>query len=150
MNFRAANSTDLSQLLEIEQCLIDFERPFNLSLKSKNAIYCDFPHLISDADSYLLVVELSGKIIGTGYAQIRDSKKALIHPKHSYMGFIFVSPEHRGRALNQKIMDRLIEWSQSKRVNDFYLSVYSQNESALKAYGKAGFKPCLVEMKLCL
>ena len=150
MNFREANSNDLSQLLEIEQCLIDFERSFNLSLKSKNAIYCNFPHLISYGDSYLLVVELSGKIIGTGYAQIRNSKKALMHPKHSYMGFIFVSPEHRGRALNQKIMDRLIEWSQSKRVNDFYLSVYSQNESALKAYGKAGFKPCLVEMKLCL
>jgi ribosomal protein S18 acetylase RimI-like enzyme len=148
LNFREANSNDLSQLLEIEQCLIDFERSFNVSLKSKNAIYCDFPHLISDNDSYLLVVELSGKIIGTGYAQIRYSKEALIHPKHSYIGFIYVSPEHRGRALNQKIMERLIEWSQSKRVND--LNVYSQNESAIKAYAKAGFKPCLVEMKLCI
>ena len=149
MIFREANSKDISQLLEIEQCLIEFERPFNASLKPQNTVYCDFPHLISDADSYLLVVELSGKIIGTGYAQIRDSKEALIHSKHSYIGFIFVSPKHRGRELNQKIMDRLIEWSQINRVNDFYLNVYFQNEAAIKAYEKAGFEPCLVEMKLC-
>jgi RimJ/RimL family protein N-acetyltransferase len=148
--FREANSNDLPQLLKIEQRLIDFERPFNASLKSENAVYYDFPHLISDGDSYFLVVELSGTIIGTGYAQIRDSKEALIHPKHSYIGFIFVSPEHRGKALNQKILDRLIEWGQSKKVNDFYLNVYSQNEAAIKAYDKAGFKPCLVEMKLCI
>ena len=150
MIFREANSNDLPQLLKIEQRLIDFERPFNASLKSENAVYYDFPHLISDGDSYFLVVELSGTIIGTGYAQIRDSKEALIHPKHSYIGFIFVSPEHRGKALNQKILDRLIEWGQSKKVNDFYLNVYSQNEAAIKAYDKAGFKPCLVEMKLCI
>jgi GNAT superfamily N-acetyltransferase len=147
LNFREANVNDLSELLEIEQCLIDFERPFNAVIKSKNTIYCDFPHLISDDDSYLLVVELSGEIIGTGYAQIRDSREELIHRKHSYIGFIFVSLEHRGKALSQKIIERLIEWSKSKRVNDFYLNVYSQNKTAIKAYEKAGFKPGLVEMR---
>lgn len=150
MLIREANRNDLSRLLELEQCLITLERPYNSSLKPENAYYYDLPNLISDDNSHLLVIEVSREIIGTGYAQIRVSKGSLAHAKHSYIGFMFVSPDQRGMGINQKLMDRLIEWSVSKGVKDFYLDVYSQNESAINAYHKAGFKPCLIEMKLCL
>ncbi len=150
MIFREANTKDLPQLLELEQRVIDFERPYNPSLKSNGVNYYDLPHLISSSDSHLIVVEVSGKIIGTGYAQIRDSKNSLEHERHSYIGFMYVSPDHRRKGISQSVMERLIEWSQSKGVSDLYLDVYSQNESATKAYRKAGFKPCLMEMKLCI
>lgn len=150
MILREAISTDLSRLLELEQCVIEFERPFNSSLKSGNTFYYDLPKMISDDNTHLIVVEVCGNIIGTGYAQIRNSKECLVHEKHSYIGFMFVSPNHRGKGLAQKILDRLIEWSEGKDVKDIYLDVYTQNESAIKAYNNAGFKPCLLEMKLCL
>ncbi len=150
MIFREAIPADLSRLLELEQCVIESERPLNSSLKSSSTFYYDLPNMISDDNTHLIVVEVSGDIIGTGYAQIRNSKECLVHEKHSYIGFMFVSPNHRGKGLAQKILDQLIEWSEGEGVKDIYMDVYAQNESAIKAYNKAGFKPCLLEMKLCL
>ena len=150
MIIREAIAEDIEQLLALEQCVIEYERPFNPSLKPLNATYYDLPDLISDDDSYLLLVEDDGQIQGTGYAQIRQSKKSLVHSEHAYLGFMYVSPEYRGRGINQKIIDQLIAWSSAKGINDHYLEVYSQNESAIAAYRKAGFSPCLMEMKLSL
>lgn len=150
MIIREANLNDLPQLLELEQYVIEYERSFNPSLKSSDTYYYDLPHLISNEDSNLLVADLSGKLIATSYAQIRDSKESLVHTKHSYLGFMFVSPDHRRKGINQKLLDHLIKWSQSKGVNDFYLHVYSKNDSAIKAYDKAGFESSLIEMKLSL
>jgi ribosomal protein S18 acetylase RimI-like enzyme len=50
--------------------------------------------------------------------------------------------------LNRKIIDRLIVWSIDQGVSNHYLEVYSGNSSAIRAYEKFGFKPCLIEMKL--
>ena len=147
---REANLDDISTLLELEQCVIEAEKPFNASIKTEKTHYYDLDDLITSKDSCLIVVEDSSDIIATGYAQIRESKVALNHEKHSYLGFMFVSPEHRGKAINQKVMNHLVEWSKGRGITDFYLDVYSQNESAIKAYQKAGFEPCLVEMKLCI
>lgn len=150
MIFRDAIPADLSRLLELEQSVIESERPMNPSLKSSETVYYDLPHLISDDNTRLLVVEVGGKIIGSGYAQIRNSKECFVHEKHSYIGFMFVTPSHRGEGLAQKILDHLMEWSKDRGVKDIYMDVYVKNESAIKAYTKAGFEPCLQEMKLCL
>ena len=45
-------------------------------------------------------------------------------------------------------MTRLINWSKTKGIVDFYLDVYDDNDAAIRAYGKAGFTKSLVEMKL--
>jgi ribosomal protein S18 acetylase RimI-like enzyme len=147
---REASLEDISALLELEQCVIEAERQFNSSIKTEKTYYYDLDNLISSKDSCLIVVEESSDIVATGYAKIIESKVALNHEKHSYLGFMFVSPEHRGKAINQKVMSHLIEWSKSRGIEDFYLDVYSQNESAVKAYEKVGFEPCLIEMKLCI
>jgi ribosomal protein S18 acetylase RimI-like enzyme len=147
---REASPEDISALLDLEQRVIEAEKPFNASIKTEKTHYYDLDDLISSKDSCLIVVESDGNIIATGYAQIRASKVALDHDQHSYLGFMFVSPEHRGKAINKKVMNHLIEWSKSRGLTDFYLDVYSQNDSAIKAYQKAGFEPCIMEMKLCL
>ena len=148
MGFREANSNDIPQLLQLEQSVIDAERPFNSSIKKGKTTYYNLEQLISSDNVHVIVAEVSGTIIGTGYAQIRESKVSLEHDNHSYLGFMFVAPEHRGKGINQNIIDRLISWSKSKGVHDHYLEVYSQNVAAIKAYQKAGFEPCVIEMKL--
>ncbi|NRB82075.1 MAG: GNAT family N-acetyltransferase, partial [Saccharospirillaceae bacterium] len=55
---------------------------------------------------------------------------------------------HRGKGINNQIMNKLLSWSESQGANDFYLDVYSKNESAIKAYQKAGFEPCMIQMKI--
>ncbi|WP_237070524.1 GNAT family N-acetyltransferase [Pseudoalteromonas aliena] len=88
--------------------------------------------------------------MATGCAQIRDSKLTFEHTKHAYLGFMYVSPSYRDQSFNSKLIKELINCSKSRGIFDFYLDVYANNDSAIKAYEKVGFKPALLEMKLCL
>lgn len=150
MNFRTATLADLPTLLTLEQGVVDAERPFNANIKAKDAFYYDIEALITSDQAQLLVVEEAGEIIACGYSKICTSKDQLDHDQHAYLGFMYVSPAHRGKGLNAQVMQRLIDWSQSRGIKDFYLDVYSQNTSAIRAYEKLGFSPCLLEMKLNL
>lgn len=133
VNYRQAELSDLSQLLELEQRVIETERHFNSSIKAGNATYYDIKHLISDDNSYLIVAEHPGVIIGTGYAQIRTSKASLEHNIHSYLGFIYVSTEFRRQGINKRILDMLIDWSRQKGAHNIYLDVYARNSNAIRA-----------------
>jgi ribosomal protein S18 acetylase RimI-like enzyme len=145
---RKALIQDKTVLLQLEQAIIDAERPYNQTIKLKGASYYDLDNLLQDASSNLMVAESNGRIIGTGYAQIRVSKQALEHVKHSYLGFMYVVPEYRGLGINKQILDTLIKWSKTQEVSDFYLDVYNENDAAVNAYKKVGFVKTLVEMKL--
>lgn len=150
LDFREATINDAPQLLELEQCVIEAERRYNSSLKPEFAIYYDIENLISCDSSHLLVLEVENEIIATGYVQIRGSKRSLKHEQHAYLGFMYVLPAYRGQGINSQLIKQLIEWSKLKEVYDFYLDVYSENHSAVKAYEKIGFKPSLMEMKLSI
>lgn len=145
---RQALLTEQASLLALEQKVIEAERPYNAAIKSADASYYDLGHLIADQQSCLLVAELNGTIVASGYAQIRTSKQSLQHDRHAYLGFMYVNPECRGLGINKQIIDQLIQWSKDKGVMDFYLDVYQGNQAAIRAYEKAGFVKSLVEMKL--
>lgn len=147
---RQARDDDYPSLAALEQKVIDAERPYNASLKEKDAYYYDIEALISDRDTRLVVGEVSGDIVATGYLQVRDSKPSLNHDNHGYMGFMYVAEEYRGRGLNKLVLQDLIGWGQQRGVTDFYLDVYAENDSAVRAYEKIGFRGSLLEMKLSL
>jgi len=149
-NIRKALVNDRAYLLSLEQKVIEAERPYNATLKSKDAVYYDLTSLLIDDASHLVVAEANGQIIGTGYAQVRDSKKSLQHSKHSYLGFMYVDPEFRGLGINKLIMENLMAWSKEQGILDFYLDVYDENSAAIRAYEKVGFSKSLVEMKINL
>jgi ribosomal protein S18 acetylase RimI-like enzyme len=46
------------------------------------------------------------------------------------------------------ILDELIGWAKTKNISEVRLDVYSQNESAVKAYEKAGFESLLTTMRM--
>ncbi|MEI5637796.1 MULTISPECIES: GNAT family N-acetyltransferase [unclassified Pseudoalteromonas] len=150
MKIRAATSADIDTLRALEQQVVAAERPFNEAIKTVDAIYYDLDAMLSDTNTHLIVGEKDNQIVATGYAQIRPSKAQLVHEHHGYLGFMLVLPEYRGQGLNQQVMEHLIEWCKGQNINDFYLDVYSANEAAIRAYEKAGFTPCLLEMKLHL
>ena len=150
MNIRAATISDLPQLLILEQCVVEAERPFNDSIKADSAIYYDIKALMSSSESLVLVAEINQGIIATGYVQMRPSKQSLVHHKHGYLGFMYVKPAYRGQGINAELITELMAWAQDRGVKDFYLDVYAENQSAVKAYEKVGFKSSLLEMKLSI
>ena len=140
LKIRQATLNDLEILLEFEQLLIDYERNLTSHIKDGNINYYDIESFIKKTDATVIVAETNGEIIGSGYALIKSNKTYKTPDKYVYLGFMYVKEEHRGKGVNKRIMNELIEWGKKSGHHIFKLDVYSNNSSAINAYQKAGFK----------
>lgn len=150
MLIRKAETSEISTLLAFEAGIIHAERPYDSSLKEGEIHYYDLIELINSQNAEVLVAEIDGKLVGSGYAKILEAKTFQKYSLYAYLGFMYVLPEYRGKGINQAIIDQLIEWSISKNITEIRLEVYDNNIPAKKAYQKAGFTANLLEMRLDL
>lgn len=144
---RPAVIADLPQLAEFLQFLIEAERPFDPTLKEGEIFYYSIEELILDSKTEVLVMEYNNELIGCGYAQIRAAKPYQKHDLFGYLGFMFVKPDFRGNGLNNLLLNDLKKWVLSQGITEVRLDVYNDNEAAVKAYEKAGFKQILTTMR---
>ena len=140
LRIRQATLNDLEILLQFEQLLIDYERNLTSHIKDGRINYYDIESFIKKPDATVIVAETNGEIIGSGYALISSNKTYKTPDKYVYLGFMYVKEEHRGKGVNKRIMNELIEWGKKSGYHIFKLDVYSNNSSAINAYQKAGFK----------
>ncbi|MBD2767154.1 GNAT family N-acetyltransferase [Hymenobacter sp. BT664] len=144
---RKATRADLPILLEFEQAIIEVERQFDPTLALANVSYYDLAGMIDAPLVELLVAEINGEVIGSGYARLEESKIYLKHQRHAYLGFMYVVPSQRGQGVNQQIIAALSRWTVARNVHEQRLDVYHDNQAAIRAYEKAGFRRHLTEMR---
>lgn len=145
---REAIQDDLPSLLAFEQALIVYERPFAPNLRKGKISYYDLAAYIKDPTIRVIVAEKEEQLVGSGYALIKENKTYKAPEYFIYLGFMYVVPEFRGQGINGLIMTDLIDWGKSQGHTEFQLEVYAENESALKAYSKAGLVPEILTMRL--
>ncbi|MUH37685.1 GNAT family N-acetyltransferase [Zobellia amurskyensis] len=145
---RSALLSDLNTLLEFEQGIIAFERPYDPTLKEDPISYYDLGELITSDDAEVVVIENEGQLVASGYAKIRKAKPYLNHETYSYLGFMYTDANFRGQGLNKKVVEALRNWSKSKGVSEIRLTVYNDNVGAIRAYEKVGFKRHIIEMRI--
>ena len=145
--YREAILKDLPTLMRFEQLLIDSERPYDSCIKCTDVTYYDMNRLISESDTYVLVAESGDRIVGSGYAQIRPSKKYQTHKAYCHIDFIYVEPNYRGKGVAQNIISKLQVWAGNHGIDSFYLETYVENEAAIRTCQKIGFKKLLVSME---
>ena len=144
---RKATLTDLMTLKSFEQEIIRAERPYDPTLDEHPISYYDLRELILSNSAIVMVAEINARLIGSGYAQIREAKSYLIHESYAYLGFMYTHPGYRGKGVNKAIVEALKDWSKSKGLTEIRLTVYKDNTKAIKAYEKAGFREHIVEMR---
>lgn len=145
---RPAEIEDLNILNGFEQEVISYERPFAPNLKEDPIQYYDIADLIKREDAQVLVAVSKGEIVGSGYANIKENEPYKVPKEYAYLGFMYVVPAYRGKGVNGKIIDGLIDWSKKTGLTEIQLEVYAENENAIKAYTKKGFEPSLLSMRL--
>lgn len=148
IKLRPATLDDLEALEEFEQGVIQFERPFAPQLKPDTIHYYAIEDLIENDNASFVVAEVDGELIASGYALIQNAKPTKKERQHAYLGFMYVVPEYRGKGVNGKIVQYLIDWAKENKLSEIVLEVYAENQSALKAYKKSGFQPDLLKMRL--
>lgn len=145
---RQANLSDLAILLKFEQAIIESERPFDETIRGgPDVLYYDLAALLASLDAEVVVAEIGSEIVGSGYARIEAAEPYLKHREHSYLGFMYVVPEHRGKGINKRIVTALEEWTQSRGVTEMQLEVYADNAVAIRAYEKSGYTGLILQMR---
>lgn len=144
---RKATREDLPILLEFEQGIVEFERQFDPTLAPAGVRYYDLAAMIDAPLVELLVAEINQEVVGSGYARLEESKVYLQHRRHAYLGFMFVVPARRGTGVNQQLIAALTCWVKTQNVHEMRLDVYHDNQAAVRAYEKAGFRRHLTEMR---
>ncbi len=144
---RSARLEDLPTLLGFEQGIIHAERPFDHTLKPDPISYYDIGDLIASDTAEVAVAEIEGRLVGSGYAVKKASRHYVAPDFHAYIGFLYVDPEHRGKGINQRVLEYLFDWSRQNGLPEIHLTVYPENASAVRAYEKTGFKPYILEMR---
>lgn len=71
---REATAADLPMLLDFEQALIAYERPFAPNLRKDKISYYDLSAYIKAEDIRIVVAEMAGELVGSGYALIKENK----------------------------------------------------------------------------
>ena len=150
MNIREANLDDITMLRKFEQGVIEAERPFDSQLKSGDIIYYDLEQLIADEKSLVVVAENDENLCACGYVWIKSSKTYFKYDEYAYLGFMYVTPEFRGKGIVQLIINYLSDWSKAKGVCELQLDVYDQNEPAIRAYEKLGFRKSTLMMRMAI
>lgn len=144
---RKALLEELDILLSFEQGIIEYERPMLPDMMTEHFTYYDLKELIESENSEVLVAEVDGRLVASGYAKLKKSLNYHTHEFHSFLGFMFVSPDCRGKGINGKIIDQLTIWSKKKGATVLNLTVFAQNESGIRAYEKIGFDKSVIEMR---
>ncbi len=151
MTIRPATIEDLPILLDFEQKIIEAERPMDPTLiQDKKISYYSVKDYILSDHTEVVVAEIEGEIVGSGYGQIRDRKNFFKQKQLGYIGFMYIKDEHRGKGVSQEIIKYLYDWFASKNLEEIRLTVYDQNPRAIRAYEKVGFKRHLIEMRINL
>ena len=146
--FRRAEPRDLPVLLEFEQQIIKAERPMDPTIRQGRVSYYDLAALVRDPDARVVVAQLGGRVVASGFAVVKRARPYLDHGEYAYLGFMYTEPEHRGRGINTGIVEDLKQWARDRGLPEVRLTVYSGNLPAIKAYEKTGFKGHILEMRL--
>lgn len=150
MIVRDAISEDLPTLKGFEQELIKAERPFDPTIREDPVSYYDLGEYVKRDDVKVVVAEVGGRVVSSGYAYAKPARTYLDHEFYAHLGFMYTLPEFRGKGINQKIVEALKEWARANNLIELRLTVYNENMPAIKAYNKAGFEEHLNEMRLRL
>jgi GNAT superfamily N-acetyltransferase len=148
IEIRRAIESEIDILISFEQGIIEAERPFDNTLKEGEIHYYDLIELIKSDKAEVLVAVVGEEIVSSGYAKVLPAKSYQKYNEYAYLGFMYVKPAFRGQGINQRILEKLIDWAKSQNLTEVRLEVYDENIIAKNAYLKTGFKPNLLEMRL--
>lgn len=145
---RDAILEDLPTLLAFEQDLIKAERPFDPTIANDPVSYYDIEAYIKNDQIKVVVAQIDGVIVSSGYALKKEAMAYLDHTFYGYLGFMYTVPEHRGKSINKLIVEELVHWCNEQGLSEIRLTVYDENSPALRAYEKVGFKKHICEMRI--
>ena len=151
---RAAEGSDKNIIIEMLQSLQDYERALH-PVRRPGADVAEFRYKrITDAaenfNGAVLVAIEKSEIVGltAGWMIIdEDQLQDMEHREHGYISVLFVSPEHRGKDIAQKLLISIENHLVSAGANRLSINTLARNGPAVTASRAVGFEPFEVKLE---
>lgn len=104
--------------------------------------------LIKSDDSQVLVALDQGQMVAYSIAQILKRPPIAKHPEYGFISDLCVKSEYRRKGLGKQILDKILEWFKSRRIDRIELTVVAKNQIASSFWKKQGFEIFLHRMFL--
>ena len=151
---RAAEGVDKKIIIEMLQSLQDYERALHPG-RRPGADVAEFRYkrITDAAESFngaVLVAIEKSEIVGltAGWMIIDDDQlQDMEHREHGYISVLFVSPEHRGKDIAQKLLISIEQHLVSVGANRLSMNTLARNGPAVTASRAVGFEPFEVKLE---
>jgi ribosomal protein S18 acetylase RimI-like enzyme len=104
--------------------------------------------LIKSDESQVLVALDDDQIVAYSIAQILKRPPIAKHPEHGFISHLCVKSKYRRKGLGKQILDKILEWFKSCRIDRIELTVVAKNQIAYSFWKKQGFEVFLHRMFL--
>jgi ribosomal protein S18 acetylase RimI-like enzyme len=154
IKIRKAELSDVKIIDTFQNGIGEHERILDYNIKSEGRIRYytleDIERLIKSEDSVIFIAELNSKPVGCGFGNVQKNYADWSRYKYKgNIGMMFVEKEFRSQGVGGIILEKLLNWFKEKEIKDIRLQVYKNNDIAVNAYRKAGFKDYILEMIYC-
>ncbi|KAF9321240.1 hypothetical protein BG003_002750 [Podila horticola] len=147
MNLRQAIPDDASVLAELGA--LTFTHTFGHMYTPKDlqdfisSTYTVEQHLIPLTDSresFWLLEDDNGQALAFGWAGACKLPVANLEPNAGEIKRIYVHPDHQGKKLGSRILERMLAWLVEEGFGPLYIGVWSENYGAHRLYNRYGFE----------
>lgn len=148
---RRAKLEDVEVIDNFQNGIGEHERELDSNIKPEGKIRYytleDIKDLISSEEAIIFIVENENGPIGCGSGSIQKIHADWSrYDKKGNIGMMYVEEKYRSQGIGKIILEKLLDWFKEKGIKDIRLQVYENNDIAVNAYKKAGFKKYISEM----
>ncbi len=97
-------------------------------------------NLMASDDSQVLVALDRGEAVAYSISQISKRPPMVLQTEFGFISDLGVRSDYRRKGLGEQVLNRILEWFESRRVKRIELLVLSQNHTAVSFWKKHGFE----------
>ena len=145
MKVRKARSEEIGQIADLQQGLMFREKKidptyYDISKYAKEGFVEFAKKKIENRNSRLLVAIVDDKIVGYIFGWIKERPPVFKLKRVGYISDCFMIKEFRGKGIGEKLVQRMLAWFKTKKLNYAELVVTSRNKLGLTVWKDLGFK----------
>jgi ribosomal protein S18 acetylase RimI-like enzyme len=105
--------------------------------------------LMASEDSQVLMALDRGEAVAYSIAQVCKRPPMILQTQFGFISDLGVGSDYRRTGVGQKMLNKILEWFESRRIRRIELQVLSHNQAAVSFWTKHGFETFANRMFLC-
>ena len=145
MKIREAKLEEVGQIADLWQELALHEKKIDptysgITKNARGKFLRFIKKKIKDRNSRLLVAIVDDKITWYIFGRVKERPPVSKLKRIGYISDCFVIEEFRGKGIGGKLVQRMLAWFRTKKLNHVELGVISKNKLGLTVWKNLGFK----------